>query len=81
MKHDPVPSGKREPVSLSLDTGVVAAARECGIDLATVSEYALRTATAAARAEQWQAEHRDWIEANNAWVEANGLPLAKYRLF
>ncbi|WP_374295899.1 type II toxin-antitoxin system CcdA family antitoxin [Sphingomonas sp.] len=81
MKHDPVTSGKREPVSLSLDTGIVEAARASGVDLAQVSEQALRNATAAARATQWGDEHRQWIKANNAWVEANGLPLAKYRLF
>ncbi|UVO50753.1 type II toxin-antitoxin system CcdA family antitoxin [Sphingomonas sp. SUN019] len=81
MKHDPITSGKRKSLNLLIDTGVVAAAREAGINLSSVSEDALRTAARTARNAQWAEENRDWIAANNAWVEKNGLPLAKYRMF
>jgi antitoxin CcdA len=81
MKHDPFTSGKRKSVNLSLDTGVVEAARAAGLNLSSVSEDALRTAARKARDAQWAEENRDWIAANNAWVEKNGLPLAKYRMF
>ena len=81
MKHDPLSSGKRKAVNLSLDTGIVAAARDEGINLSRVCEAALRKAAQAARDEQWQRDHSEWIDANNAWVEKNGLPLEKYRLF
>lgn len=81
MRHDSIGSGKRKSVNLSIDSGVVAAAREAGINLSQVSEAALRSATKAERDRQWQEENREWIEAHNKWVEINGLPLAKYRMF
>lgn len=81
MKHDPIASGKRKPVNLSLDTGVVAAAREHGLNLSQIAEAALKEATSAERNRRWAEENRDWIEANNKWVEESGLPLEKYRMF
>lgn len=81
MKHDPIASGKRKPVNLSIDTGVVAAAREAGINLSQVSEAALRDAAKKERDRLWKEENRAAIEANNAWVELHGLPLEKHRLF
>lgn len=81
MKHDPIASGKRKPVNLSIDTGVVAAAREAGINLSQVSEAAIRDAAKKERDRLWKEENRAAIEANNAWVEVHGLPLEKYRLF
>ena len=81
MKHDPIASGKRKPVNLSIDTGVVAAAREAGINLSQVSEAAIRDAAKKERDRVWKEENRAAIEANNAWVEVHGLPLEKYRLF
>jgi len=81
MKQDSISSGKRKPVNLSLDTGVVEAAREAGINLSQTCEAALRIAAKAERERQWKEENREWIEAHNAWVEKNGLPLARYRMF
>jgi antitoxin CcdA len=81
MRHDPVASGKRKSVNLSIDTGIVAAAREAGVNLSQVSEAAIRAATKVEQDRRWQEENRELIEANNAWVEKNGLPLEKYRMF
>jgi antitoxin CcdA len=81
MKHDSLGSGKRKPVNLSLDTGVVESARSLGINLSQTCEAALREATTTERNRKWQEDHRDWIEAHNKWVEVHGLPLAKYRMF
>lgn len=81
MRQDSIASGKRKPVNLSLDTGVVEAAREAGINLSQTCEAALRDATKAEREAKWLEENRAAIEASNAWVEKHGLPLAKYRLF
>ena len=80
MRHDPIATGKRKSVNLSLDTGIVAAAREAGINLSQVSEIAIRAAAKRVQDEKWREEHRDWITANNAWIEENGLPLDRYRL-
>ncbi len=81
MKYDKISSGQRKAVNLSLDTGVVAAARDAGINLSQACEAALRVAAKQEQERRWQEENREWITANNAWVEANGLPLEKYRLF
>lgn len=81
MKIDPIASGKRKPVNLSLDTGVVAAAREAGINLSQTCEAALRAAAKAERERLWKEENKASIEAWNAWVEEHGLPLAQYRQF
>ncbi|MBU0556253.1 MAG: type II toxin-antitoxin system CcdA family antitoxin [Alphaproteobacteria bacterium] len=81
MKLDPIASGKRKPVNLSLDTGVVEAAREAGINLSQTCEAALRAAAKAERERRWQEENRGAIEEWNAWIAEHGLPLAKYRQF
>jgi len=81
MKHDPINSGKRKPVNLSIDTGVVAAARNAGINLSQACEAALRDAAKIERDRKWREDNRDWADAVNRWVEQNALPLEKYRLF
>ncbi len=57
MKHDPVLSGKRRPVNLSLDTGVVALARERGLNLSQVTEAALEVAMTSERERRWRQEN------------------------
>ncbi len=81
MKQDSIASGKRKPVNLSLDTGVVAVAREAGLNLSQISEAAISLEARKARDRRWKEENREWIDAHNRWVETNGLPLEKYRLF
>ena len=59
MKHDSIRSGQRKPVNLSLDTGVVEAARALGINLSQTCETALREATALASPDDAiQVDHR-----------------------
>lgn len=81
MKHDPITTGKRKAVNLSIDTGIVATARAAGVNLSQVSEGALRTAAKAALDSKWEEENREWIEAHRRWVDENELPLEKYRMF
>lgn len=81
MKHDSIASGKRKPVNLSLDTGIVAAAREAGLNLSQISEAALRQATKREAERSWKEEHRAAMEASNVWLEKHGLPYAELRLF
>ena len=66
---------------MTIDTGVVAAARDAGINLSQVAEAAIRAAAQAERNRRWREDNREWVEANNKWVEENGLPLERYRLF
>ena len=81
MKHDPIRTGKRKPVNLSLDTGVVEFAREQGINLSQISEAALRDAAKRERDRRWAEEHRDKMEAWNVWLEENGMPFEDLRVW
>jgi antitoxin CcdA len=76
MKHDPITPCKRKSVNLSLDTGIVAAAREQGINLSRVTEAALRVAIKAEQERRWKEENRGWIADFSAWYEREGDPLA-----
>jgi len=78
---DPFNSGKRKPVNLSLDTGVVETARKAGLNLSQVCEAALRAATKAEQERRWKEENREAIDSSNAWLEENGLPYAELRLW
>ena len=81
MKHDPFLSGKRRPVNLSIDTGILDAARDAGINLSQVSERAIREATREEHGRRWQEENREALESWNRYLEKHGLPLDKYRMF
>ncbi len=81
MRIDKVPSGKRKPVNLTLDTGVVEAARGAGLNMSQVCEAALRNATKKINEERWKEENRASMEAWSGWIEQHGLPLEKYRMF
>lgn len=76
MKYDEITSSKRRPVNLSIDTGIVAAAKAAGVNLSRVTEEALRAAIKAEHGRRWKEEHRDWIAAHNIWIEENGIPLS-----
>ncbi|RXD05289.1 post-segregation antitoxin CcdA [Sphingomonas sp. UV9] len=79
MKHDSVATGKRKSVNVSLDTGIVAAAREVGLNLSQISEQAIRQATKAEQERRWKEDNREAIEGWNRWYEKYGDPLAHLR--
>lgn len=81
MKIDPISSGSRKAVNISLDTGIVEAARNAGLNLSKVCEQALREATRKAMAEQWREHNRAGMEAWGDWIDRNGLPLEDHRAF
>lgn len=81
MKVEPITPAKRKAVNLSLDTGVVEAARAAGLNLSQVCEAALREASRAELARQWRDNNREWSDSVNRWIEERGLPLERYRLF
>lgn len=63
-------------MNLSLDTGVVAAARKAGVNMSRVTEAALRVAIKTESERRWREENAGWIQAHNDWVEQNGIPLS-----
>lgn len=81
MKHDSIASGRRKPVNLSIDTGVVEAAREAGINMSQVSEKAIRDAAKTERDRQWKEANREAMEGWNDWLDSNGLPYGELRLW
>lgn len=81
MKLDPVRSNKRKAVNLSLDTGVVEAARAAGLNLSQVCEAALRDASRQEEQKRFREENQAAFDYWNKWVEQHGLPLEKYRQF
>ena len=81
MKHDPVRSGTRRPLNLSVDTGIVERAREHGINLSQLMEESLRVAIKKEDERRWKEENREALEGYNRWVEKNGLPLEHLRVW
>lgn len=81
MKHDPILSGQRKPVNLTLDSGVVEAARQVGINLSRVSEQALREAAGKELERRWKHDNREALMSWSRWMEANGSPLDRHRAF
>lgn len=81
MKVDRIASGKRKAVNLSLDTGVVEAARAAGLNLSQECEAALNAALRREGLVRQREANRAWAESVTAWVETHGLPLERYRLF
>ena len=76
-----MPQTLRKPVNLSLDAGLVAEARDLGVNASRAAEAGLRAAVAAARAEAWRRDNAAALASSNDFVTANGLPLAQHRLF
>lgn len=74
-------AAKRQPTNVSLDSELVEAAKELGVNLSRACERGLAEQVSSARRERWLAENREAIESSNRYVEEHGLPLARYRLF
>ncbi|MCX7567870.1 type II toxin-antitoxin system CcdA family antitoxin [Sulfitobacter sp. F26169L] len=71
----------RKPTNLSLDSLLLSEAKSLKINLSRAAEEGVRSAVAAAKAEQWQRENASALESSNAYVEQNGLPLDRFRQF
>ena len=79
-RRDDLPA-VRKATNVLLDTKLVAAARDTGINLSRACEEGLRVAISQERAKRWLEDNQHAIAASNAWVAEHGLPLEKYRLF
>lgn len=81
MKHDKLLSGKRKPLNVTIDTGIVQRARDVGLNLSKISEAALVEAIRCEHERRWLEENRAALDSSNKWVEKNGLPFANHRPF
>jgi antitoxin CcdA len=80
MRYDDIASGKRKPVKVSIDTGIVQAARDVGLNLSQTSEAGLIAAIKRERERRWKEENREAIDSSNTWFEENGMPYVEWRL-
>jgi antitoxin CcdA len=71
----------RKSTNVTLAAGLVAEARELGVNVSQAAEVGIAAAVARRRQERWLAENQDALKSSNAFVEQHGLPLAKYRNF
>jgi antitoxin CcdA len=71
----------RKSTNISLPLGLVAEARELGVDVSQAAEFGIAAAVARRRQERWLAENQDASQSSNAYVVQHGLPLAQYRNF
>ncbi|MEP4199178.1 MAG: type II toxin-antitoxin system CcdA family antitoxin [Aliishimia sp.] len=71
----------RKPTNLSLDSLLLAEAKDLNINLSRAAEEGVRAAVAVAKAQQWQDENAAALESSNSYVEKHGLPLDRFRQF
>jgi antitoxin CcdA len=71
----------RRATNVSLDTNLIAAAKELGINVSRACEAGLAREVKAERERRWQDENRAAIDGYNAWIEEHGIPLAEHRMF
>lgn len=73
MSLDPRSKPSKKAVNLSLDSDLLAQARELGLNLSGVAEQALAYAVSARLAERWAVENREAVAAYNQRIEARGV--------
>jgi len=69
----------RKPTNLSLDSRLIAQARDLDINISRAAEDGIAKAVAEERARLWKIENREAIESLNRYVETHGLGLEEYR--
>jgi antitoxin CcdA len=74
-------TNSKKPTNLSLDSGLINAARALEINLSKAAEDGVRVAVAREKAARWKTENLDAIESSNQWVETHGLPLERHKRF
>jgi antitoxin CcdA len=67
--------------NLSVNSDLLKAARESGVNLSAVTEEALAYKAAEAKREQWKKENAEAIAAYNNFVEEQGVYFAGSRSF
>jgi antitoxin CcdA len=67
------PTSTKKPVNLSINSELLAAARELNINLSATMETALAEAVKRVRRERWLEENQDAISAYNERVDSEGV--------
>ena len=72
---------RRKATNVSLDSELLEAAKELGVNVSRACERGLAEQVAEVRSQRWLEENKDALESSNRYVELKGLPLAQYRQF
>jgi antitoxin CcdA len=67
------PTARKKATNVSINSDLLARAREAGINLSAALERALAEQLRRRRSQEWLAENREAIEGYNADVEARGV--------
>ncbi len=78
LKFDNAP---KKPTNLSLNSKVLEAAREMGMNVSQTVDELLAAEVKRRYWERWNEDNKEAIAAYNARIAREGLPLAKYRSF
>ena len=71
----------KKATNLSLNSKVLEAAREMGINISQTVDTLLADEVKRRYREKWNADNKEAIDAYNERIESEGLPLAQYRSF
>lgn len=74
-------SAARKVITVTIPVGLMAEARELGVNVPQAAESGIAAAVAERRQARWHSENQQALESSNAFVEAHGLPLARHRNF
>lgn len=72
-------SAKRR-TNVSIDAGLLEAARDLGLNVSAISETALAAEVRAAQAAAWTAENAEALAQRRRWIEARGTPLRRWQV-
>ncbi|HOM12587.1 MAG TPA: type II toxin-antitoxin system CcdA family antitoxin [Rubrivivax sp.] len=81
LQANPPTKATKRAVNLSLDTKVLDAARELGLNLSATVDALLAEEVRRRYWERWNSENREAIAHYNERIAREGLPLARYRSF
>ena len=69
----------RRATNVSLNTDLVAKAKELGVNVSRACEAGLAEAVARAHAARWKEENREALDYARQFVEERGVPFARHR--
>lgn len=71
----------KQRTSVTIDAGVLNAARDLDLNVSAISEAAISEAVREASARRWAEENADALAERRAWIDAHGMPLADIQVF
>lgn len=79
MSH--APSGVKRRTNVTIDSGLLDAARELGLNVSAISETALAQTLKQAQAKGWAEENAEAIARRRDWIDREGTPLARWQMW